>query len=75
MTKKSRQKFKYLENEKSFTGQIKSKGLSIPKNCLTPESLPLSKFQVILCILNLHLCSFNGCFNGYSLIQLKKKIG
>ena len=43
MTKKSRQKFKYLENEKSFYGEIKSifhyfKGLSVAKNCLRPES-------------------------------------
>ena len=44
MTKKSRQKLKYLENEKSFWGEIKSifhhfKGLSIAKN----ESAPLKK--------------------------------
>ena len=33
MTKNLRQKFKYLENEKSFSGQIKNifKGLSIAK--------------------------------------------
>ena len=46
MTKKSRQKHKYLENEKSFLGEIKSffiifKGLSVAKNCLRPESAPL----------------------------------
>ena len=39
------QKLKYLENEKSFWGEIKSifhhfKGLSIAKNCLWPESAP-----------------------------------
>ena len=47
MTKKSREKLKYPENEKSFLGEIKSifhnfKGLSIAKNCLGPESAPLS---------------------------------
>ena len=46
MTKKSRQKLKYLENEKSFLGEIKSifiifKGLSAAKNCLRPDSVPL----------------------------------
>ena len=43
MIKKSRQKLKYLENEKSFCGEIKSifKELSIAKNCLTPENAPL----------------------------------
>ena len=46
MTKKSRQKHKYLENEKSFLGEIKSffiifKGLSVAKNCLRPESAPI----------------------------------
>ena len=43
MTKKPEQKFKYLENEKSFKAEIKSffvifKGLSVAKNCLRPES-------------------------------------
>ena len=47
MTKISRQKFTYLENEKSFRGEIKSifvifKGLSVVKNCLRPESAPLN---------------------------------
>ena len=46
MTKKSKQKFKYLENGKSIRGEIKNifhrfKGL--PKNCLRPESAPLRK--------------------------------
>ena len=41
MTKKSRQKFKYLETEKSFKGEIKSififfEGLSGDKSCLRP---------------------------------------
>ena len=54
MTKKSRQKLKYLDKEKSFLGEIKSifhhfsiKGLSVAKNCLRPESAPLSFFDVI----------------------------
>ena len=46
MAKKSRQKSKYLENEKSFRLEIKSifhhfKGLSVAKHCLRPESAPL----------------------------------
>ena len=54
-SKKSRQKVKYLENKKSFWSEIKSifchfKGLSVPKNCLRPESAPLS-----LLILSLYL--------------------
>ena len=47
MTKKPRQKLKYLEKEKSFQGGIESifiifKGLSTAKNCLTPENTPLN---------------------------------
>ena len=46
MTKNSIQKFKYLQNKKSFWGEIKSifnifKGLSIAKNCIRTESTPL----------------------------------
>ena len=46
MTEKSKQKFKYLENKKSFQDEIKSifhhfKGISIVKNCLRPESAAL----------------------------------
>ena len=53
MTKKSRQKFKYLKNEKSLSGEIKSifvifKGLSVPKNCLRLESAPLSQTKVVV---------------------------
>ena len=36
MTKKSRQKFKYLQNEKSFQGEIKS--ILVAENCLRPDS-------------------------------------
>ena len=52
MTEKSRQKFKYLENKKSFQGEIKStfliifKGLSVGKSCLRPESAPLMVFSL-----------------------------
>ena len=47
MTKKLRQKLKYLENENSIWGEIKAffiilKGLSVAKNCLRPESAPLT---------------------------------
>ena len=46
MTKKSRQKLKFLENEKSFWGEIKAffiifKRLSVAKNCLRAESAPI----------------------------------
>ena len=46
MTKKSRQKLKYLENEMNFRGEIKSilmifEGFSFAKNCLRPESATL----------------------------------
>ena len=40
MTKKSRQKLKYLENGKSFRVEIKM--LSVAKNCLSHESAPLN---------------------------------
>ena len=44
MTKKSKQEFKYLENEKSFQGEIKAlfiffEGHSDAKNCLTLECI------------------------------------
>ena len=48
LIKKSRQKLKYLESEKSFKDEIKKvvfiilKGLSNAKNCLRPESAPLN---------------------------------
>ena len=49
MTRKSRQKLKYLENQKSFQGEIKSfaiifKRFSVSKNFLRPETEPLIKF-------------------------------
>ena len=47
MTKLLRKKFEYLENKKSFAGEMKSilhhfKGFLIAKNCLWPESAPLT---------------------------------
>ena len=46
MTKRSRKKLKYLENEKCFRSEIKAffiifKELSVAKNFLRPESAPL----------------------------------
>ena len=49
MTKKSRQKLKYIENKKSFlmwnkkTFFIIFKGLLVAKNFLKPESAPLKQ--------------------------------
>ena len=50
MIKKSRQKLKYLENEKSFRGETKSifhhfKELSVAKHRLRPET-PLLSFDL-----------------------------
>ena len=55
MTKKSRQKLKYLEKKNSCWGEKKTffiifKWLSIVKNCLRPESVPLSYF-CFLCLM------------------------
>ena len=48
MTKKSRKKFKYLENKNNFQGEIKIifiifKELSVTKTYLKRENAPLSK--------------------------------
>ena len=56
MTKKSRQKFKYLENKKSFWGEIKKNFSSLVKsfqlpNCLRPDSAPLISFLIIRSVL------------------------
>ena len=53
-TKKSRQKLKYLENEKSFWRKknaffIVFTGLSVAKNCLRPESGLLKYLQMTHC--------------------------
>ena len=47
MTKNSTQKFKNLENDRAFTVKYKPfpvsfKGFPVAKNCLKPESVPLS---------------------------------
>ena len=49
MTTKSRQKLKYLEDEKTFRGEIVTffiifKGLSVAKNHIRPSSAPLSDY-------------------------------
>ena len=56
MTKKSKQKFKYLENEKSIWSEKKSifkksvfSELSVAKNCFRPESAPLRELQNYNC--------------------------
>ena len=67
-TKKSRQKLTYLENEKSFRGEIKDifiifKGLSVLKNCLGPESVPLKQKRLDLKLSNekyIHIVIFTG---------------
>ena len=53
VTKKSRQKFRYHENEKRFYGEIKAffivfKGLSVAKIYLRPVSAPLTLKQIFL---------------------------
>ena len=64
MTKKSRQKFKYLKNENNFWDETKSifnfqfSKLSIAKNCLRPRSVLLKvSLQNILHML--YKCDFN----------------
>ena len=49
LTKKSKQKLKYLENEKTFWREYKAffiifKGLSAAKYCLRPESVPFREW-------------------------------
>ena len=79
MTKRSRQKLKYVENGMSFWGEIKTffiifKAASAAKNYLRPESAPLKihqrsiteSFLLKSCCSTLRLCR---C----SFIQLKNK--
>ena len=53
MIKKSRQKFKYLENEKNFYDEIKlkffinSQGLSVAKNVDRPETASLNTLAIL----------------------------
>ena len=44
MTKKSRQKFKYLQSKKCEIKRIIFERLSVARNCLRPESVPLKSF-------------------------------
>ena len=57
MIKMSRQKSKYLENEKSFWGQIKSifhnfKGFSVAEKGVGPESAPLRRIMSLTDLIN-----------------------
>ena len=61
LTKKSKQKFKYLENEKSFESEIKRP--SVAKNCLRPESAPYSKTKLGNTVLS------NELEIGYNLVK------
>ena len=51
MTKRSRQKTKYIENEKTFEVKkafsITFKGFLLAKNCLRPESVALKISQIL----------------------------
>ena len=68
MTKKSRQKFKYLQNEQSFQGaqflnkkyfSSVFKGFQLPKNCLKPETALLT----LLATKKRLLCNFTKTLN------------
>ena len=56
MTTKSGQKFKYLQNEKSFLGEKKKfiifKGLSVVRTCLRPDNPSLISFinKLVNCV-------------------------
>ena len=74
ITKKSIQKFKYLENENSFLGEIKSifiifKGLSVAKNCLRPKSAPLTHSRRKNCLRKRVL--FYGLFSDLNVFHRK----
>ena len=64
MNKKSRQKFKYLQNEKSLLDEIAFfidfQGLSAAKNCLRLEIVPL----IIQAIKRGLLCYFTKTLKG-----------
>ena len=57
MSKKSRQKFEYLENEKSIF-----KGISVAKSGLRPESAPLIKSSI-----NKNFFSLKECEISFSI--------
>ena len=71
MTKKPRQKCKYLENKKSFENEIKVKffisfqGLSVAKNCHRPESAPLNTLATKTGL----LCNFTKTSKGSHFIE------
>ena len=76
MVKKSGEKSKYLENEKSFRLEIKSifhhfKGLSVAKNCLRPESAPLM-FVKNKSNVNFVIFINRKCLKGISSLKTKK---
>ena len=68
------QKLKYLENEKSFLDEIKNifhlfKGLSVAKNCLRPESAPLSLNH---CLAEVSRVSLIYYLEGCSVLHIHK---
>ena len=68
MTKKSKQILKYVENQRSFWGKIKSishhfTGLSVSKNCLRPNSALLK-----ILFLTWHSQTFWICFQTYRFV-------
>ena len=71
MTKKSREKLKYLENDKSFWGEIKSifhhfEGLSMAESCLRPENVHLTnKGSKLYCIMELGQKFLNIFLSSY----------
>ena len=73
MTKKSREKPKYLENGKSFWGKIKRifphfKGFSVAKNCLRPKSAPLSLFLICSSVNFVHMVKKGKTSRGTALV-------
>ena len=78
MTKKSREKIEYLENEKSIWGGIILKtffiifkGLSIAKNCLRPERASLTWFDKKVQIKNTKMETFSILLTNTNLTILR----
>ena len=78
MTKKSREKIEYLENEKSIWGEIILKtffiifkGLSIAKKCLRPERAPLTWFDKKVQIKNTKMETFSILVTNTNLTILR----
>ena len=68
MNKKLRPKFKYLENEKRLKVKRKAffiifKKLSVPKNCLRPESASVTCFALKVLIIS-SISFFTRCFHS-----------